>query len=584
MFDLIIKEVSNRFNLGDKALPLVQGLVAAMTNPNTGGLAGFIDSFKNKGLGTLVDSWLHSSAPLAINHIQIEEVLGGKTGILEALQNKAGLDKGTTLLSLAYLLPNLLNQLAPKGDISALVSSDISHFIESGSAATGAVSAAKPVSSLAAAEFKSETKKTGFFDGLIGDVEDHFHLHGKGLPLVQSLVAAMTCKETGGLRGFIDRFNNDKLGLLTDSWLNGSAPLEINHVQVEEVLGGKGGFLESIIQKIGLDKGSALMGIAYLLPKLFKKIIPDGKLPAVLSPDIAGFAEKGLALLGGGSALASLLAASPSVSAATPPAVASAAPLQSPPPAQPSVSAPKAPEPPKKVEPMPYTPPPVAADSDSDSDTGFLKLIPWLIAATLGLGAIKMCSNAPEAPAPEPTSPVTSEAPAPSAPTPEPAPAAPSAPVAPWAQPEPAPTPAPEPTPAPAPAPVAEPAQAPAPPPAPVVEPTPAPEAALAIPSAKIYFNVGKINLPTDTDEKLKAVIEFLKANSSAKATISGFHDPRGSKKQNEQLAKNRAKKVQEKLLAAGINKETLNMEKPQITTGTGGNEEARRVEVTIQP
>ena len=42
MFDLIIREAASRFGLGDKAGPLVQMLLAYLTNKDTGGLSGFI--------------------------------------------------------------------------------------------------------------------------------------------------------------------------------------------------------------------------------------------------------------------------------------------------------------------------------------------------------------------------------------------------------------------------------------------------------------------------------------------------------------------------------------------------------------
>ena len=43
MFDVLTREVAVRFNLGDKALPLLQMLLACMTPKDTGGgLPGFL--------------------------------------------------------------------------------------------------------------------------------------------------------------------------------------------------------------------------------------------------------------------------------------------------------------------------------------------------------------------------------------------------------------------------------------------------------------------------------------------------------------------------------------------------------------
>jgi K(+)-stimulated pyrophosphate-energized sodium pump len=131
--------------------------------------------------------------------------------------------------------------------------------------------------------------------------------------------------------------------------------------------------------------------------------------------------------------------------------------------------------------------------------------------------------------------------------------------------------------------PIAKPAPtiAPQPAPAPAAEPA----AAAAIPpAAKLYFEVGKNDLPSDAGETMKSILEYLNANTTSKAVISGYHDPTGDKAQNEELAKNRAKAVQEALKAAGIEEERIVMQRPQETTGSGNDAEARRVEVGIQP
>ena len=49
MFDVLIREASARFNLGNKAQPLLQMLLARMFDQGTGGLKGFLDLFINTG-------------------------------------------------------------------------------------------------------------------------------------------------------------------------------------------------------------------------------------------------------------------------------------------------------------------------------------------------------------------------------------------------------------------------------------------------------------------------------------------------------------------------------------------------------
>jgi K(+)-stimulated pyrophosphate-energized sodium pump len=113
--------------------------------------------------------------------------------------------------------------------------------------------------------------------------------------------------------------------------------------------------------------------------------------------------------------------------------------------------------------------------------------------------------------------------------------------------------------------------------------PAPAPAAAAPPPAAKLYFALDKIALPPNTVAALLPVVNYLKANESAKASVSGFHDPSGKKARNEELALNRARAARGALERAGIARERIVMQKPQATTGSGGPAEARRVEVAVQ-
>ncbi len=119
---------------------------------------------------------------------------------------------------------------------------------------------------------------------------------------------------------------------------------------------------------------------------------------------------------------------------------------------------------------------------------------------------------------------------------------------------------------------------------APVIAAAPAVAAAAALPpAAKIYFALDKSVVPADTSDTLKAVVAYLKANPKAKALVSGFHDPTGSRARNEELALNRARAVRSALERAGIANDRVMMQKPTVTTGDGPPEEARRVEVAVR-
>lgn len=104
-------------------------------------------------------------------------------------------------------------------------------------------------------------------------------------------------------------------------------------------------------------------------------------------------------------------------------------------------------------------------------------------------------------------------------------------------------------------------------------------------PALKVYFESGKVEVASEFGTKSKDLVEFLKANATTKAVVSGFNDPTGNAAANAELSKNRATGVAAALKAAGIADDRVVSEKPADTTAgaTKSNAEARRVEVTIR-
>jgi len=124
---------------------------------------------------------------------------------------------------------------------------------------------------------------------------------------------------------------------------------------------------------------------------------------------------------------------------------------------------------------------------------------------------------------------------------------------------------------------------------APVPAQITAPTAQITAPAARValvrifFATGGAALLPADAEQALTPVLVFAKANPQAKCSISGFHDPSGNKMKNEELAKNRAQAVKAALMAAGIAEDRILLQKPQETTGSGSEEAARRVEISVQ-
>jgi uncharacterized protein YidB (DUF937 family) len=133
MFEVLIREAAARFGMGDKALPLMQMLLAAMTAKDTGGLAGFLEKFKAAGLGPLVQSWLGGGANAQpISNAQIEAVLGTSGGLLPALTAHLNLPRDKITEAVGYLLPALAGRLTPGGTLPASPTAEIASYAQAG--------------------------------------------------------------------------------------------------------------------------------------------------------------------------------------------------------------------------------------------------------------------------------------------------------------------------------------------------------------------------------------------------------------------------------------------------------------------
>ena len=128
------------------------------------------------------------------------------------------------------------------------------------------------------------------------------------------------------------------------------------------------------------------------------------------------------------------------------------------------------------------------------------------------------------------------------------------------------------------------------------IQPARAPAAGVAAPAAvevvdgptikvedgivKFYFAMGKADVAEGADAALGEVAKGVAAGK--KALVSGYHDTTGDAAVNEELAKQRAVAVRVVLVRIGVPEDKVELKKPEVTTGSGGNAEARRVEVLL--
>jgi uncharacterized protein YidB (DUF937 family) len=94
---------------------LMAGVMDLLTNPETGGLSGLVQTFKQQGLGDIISSWVGTGTNAAITPDQVQEGLG--SDVIQQLAEKSGVSIDAAKAQLAELLPSLIDKVTPEGKI-----------------------------------------------------------------------------------------------------------------------------------------------------------------------------------------------------------------------------------------------------------------------------------------------------------------------------------------------------------------------------------------------------------------------------------------------------------------------------------
>ncbi len=82
-----------------------------------GGLSALIEQFQQAGLGPQMNSWISSGQNLPISPEQLMQVFG--QGQMQQMAANSGLDPSQLSGGLAEMLPQLIDQLTPGGQVPA---------------------------------------------------------------------------------------------------------------------------------------------------------------------------------------------------------------------------------------------------------------------------------------------------------------------------------------------------------------------------------------------------------------------------------------------------------------------------------
>lgn len=129
------------------------------------------------------------------------------------------------------------------------------------------------------------------FDELIKEIASRFALGHKASDLVKLLLAAMADARTGGLSGFADRFRQAGADDVVQAWLTPAGPTAapvLSVTQVESVLGGPGGLVGRIAERLGSSPSIIASAIALAAPTVMRRLAVGGRWPTLAPTELEG--------------------------------------------------------------------------------------------------------------------------------------------------------------------------------------------------------------------------------------------------------------------------------------------------------
>src|SRR5215207_2168388 len=82
-----------------------------------GGLGNVLGKFREAGMGAQADSWVSTGQNVNISPNQLEQVFG--SGALNDIASKLGMSQEQAGSAMSQVMPELINQLTPQGQVTA---------------------------------------------------------------------------------------------------------------------------------------------------------------------------------------------------------------------------------------------------------------------------------------------------------------------------------------------------------------------------------------------------------------------------------------------------------------------------------
>ncbi|MBA4010920.1 MAG: hypothetical protein C0481_03550 [Phenylobacterium sp.] len=93
------------------------GAITDLLGQQPGGLGGLLGAFEQGGLGEIAKSWVSTGGNMPVSAEQIQAVLS--SGMVAEFAAKLGIDPQAAAGTLAQVLPQVIDQLTPNGQVPA---------------------------------------------------------------------------------------------------------------------------------------------------------------------------------------------------------------------------------------------------------------------------------------------------------------------------------------------------------------------------------------------------------------------------------------------------------------------------------
>jgi uncharacterized protein YidB (DUF937 family) len=116
LFDEALNMAKGQMDGASEGQTGLMGIVMQLiNNPQSGGLGGLLSQLSQNGLGNAVSSWVGNGENQPVSGEAIQQALG--SGKIQELAAQAGISPDALSSGLAHMLPGIVDQLTPNGEV-----------------------------------------------------------------------------------------------------------------------------------------------------------------------------------------------------------------------------------------------------------------------------------------------------------------------------------------------------------------------------------------------------------------------------------------------------------------------------------